>query len=114
MCVNTQLCSWLPTPHEWPGRAGQWAPSPAQWVQSAKMSSHWEVPKWILPVPSPHPHPLPSAKSGRPPPTLAKFSSSGPPTGLGGVKTLECEQLKSTGFFVKHPTNELEIAPVPL
>eukprot|EP00962_Isochrysis_galbana_P058701 scaffold31866_cov101-Isochrysis_galbana.AAC.3 len=27
--------------------------------------------------------PLPSAKSGRPPPTLAKFSSSGPSTGLG-------------------------------
>eukprot|EP00962_Isochrysis_galbana_P005055 scaffold1393_cov111-Isochrysis_galbana.AAC.3 len=27
------------------------------------------------------PTPLPSAKSGRPPPTLAKFSSSGPSTG---------------------------------
>eukprot|EP00962_Isochrysis_galbana_P048616 scaffold20339_cov120-Isochrysis_galbana.AAC.2 len=37
------------------------------------------------------PTPLPSSKSGRPPPTLAKFSSSAPPTGLGGVKTLECE-----------------------
>eukprot|EP00962_Isochrysis_galbana_P003511 scaffold990_cov118-Isochrysis_galbana.AAC.2 len=30
------------------------------------------------------PNLLPSAKSGRPPPTLAKFSSSGPSTGLGG------------------------------
>eukprot|EP00962_Isochrysis_galbana_P000662 scaffold188_cov107-Isochrysis_galbana.AAC.9 len=40
------------------------------------------------------PTPLPSSKSGRPPPTLAKFSSSAPPTGLGGVKTLECEQPK--------------------
>eukprot|EP00962_Isochrysis_galbana_P018824 scaffold5458_cov131-Isochrysis_galbana.AAC.3 len=46
------------------------------------------------------PTPLPLAKSGRPPPTLVKFSSSGPPTGLGGVKTLECEQLKITGFFL--------------
>eukprot|EP00962_Isochrysis_galbana_P004401 scaffold1214_cov136-Isochrysis_galbana.AAC.12 len=62
----------------------------------------------------PVPTPLPSSKSGRPPPTLAKFSSSGPPTGLGGVKTLECEQLKSTGFFVNNTTKELEIVPVPL
>eukprot|EP00962_Isochrysis_galbana_P022237 scaffold6620_cov110-Isochrysis_galbana.AAC.1 len=62
----------------------------------------------------PVPTPLPSAKFGRPPPTLAKFSSSTPPTGLGGVKTLECEQLKITGFCVKHTTKELEIAPVPL
>eukprot|EP00962_Isochrysis_galbana_P017004 scaffold4876_cov148-Isochrysis_galbana.AAC.3 len=45
------------------------------------------------------PTPLPSSKSGRPPPTLAKFRSSGPPTGLGGVKTLECEQLKSTAVL---------------
>eukprot|EP00962_Isochrysis_galbana_P027064 scaffold8469_cov112-Isochrysis_galbana.AAC.3 len=58
----------------------------------------------------PVPTPLPSAKSGRPPPTLAKNSSPAPPTGLGGVKTLECEQLKTTGFFVKHTTKELEIA----
>eukprot|EP00962_Isochrysis_galbana_P040713 scaffold14791_cov131-Isochrysis_galbana.AAC.1 len=38
------------------------------------------------------------------PPTLAKFSSSGPPTGLGCVKTLECEQPKSTGkslYYIK-------------
>eukprot|EP00962_Isochrysis_galbana_P008768 scaffold2441_cov121-Isochrysis_galbana.AAC.10 len=62
----------------------------------------------------PVPTPLPSAKSGRPPPTLAKFSSSVPPTGLGGVKTLECEQLKSTGFFVNNTTKKLEIDPVPL
>eukprot|EP00962_Isochrysis_galbana_P027691 scaffold8718_cov159-Isochrysis_galbana.AAC.1 len=61
----------------------------------------------------PAPTPLPSAKSGGPPPTRAKNSSPAPPTGLGGVKTLECEQLKSTGFFVKHTTKELEIAPVP-
>eukprot|EP00962_Isochrysis_galbana_P053009 scaffold24474_cov127-Isochrysis_galbana.AAC.3 len=37
------------------------------------------------------PTPLPSSKSGRPPPTLAKFSSSAPPAGLGGVKTLDLD-----------------------
>eukprot|EP00962_Isochrysis_galbana_P031201 scaffold10155_cov117-Isochrysis_galbana.AAC.2 len=62
----------------------------------------------------PAPTPLPSAKSGRPPPTPPKFCSPAPPTGLRGVKTLECEHLKTTGFFVKHTTKELEIAPVPL
>eukprot|EP00962_Isochrysis_galbana_P032129 scaffold10537_cov122-Isochrysis_galbana.AAC.4 len=78
-------------------------PSPAQWVQSAKMSSgsmgpigqnefpHWELGSPKMYTDGPVPTPLPSAKSGRPPPTLAKFSSSGPSIGLGGVKTLECE-----------------------
>eukprot|EP00962_Isochrysis_galbana_P047716 scaffold19645_cov140-Isochrysis_galbana.AAC.2 len=41
-----------------------------------------------------------------------------PPEGLNilgaGVKTLECEQLKSTCFFVNNTKKELEIAPVPL
>eukprot|EP00962_Isochrysis_galbana_P000949 scaffold263_cov120-Isochrysis_galbana.AAC.15 len=86
-----------------------------QWVRSAKISQN------EFPLGSPKmdtagsvPTPLPSAKSGRPPPTLVKFSFSGPSTGLGGVKTLECEQLKSTVFFVKHTTKELKIDPVPL
>eukprot|EP00962_Isochrysis_galbana_P010991 scaffold3079_cov107-Isochrysis_galbana.AAC.2 len=52
------------------------------------------TPKMDTDGPVPVPTPLPSAKSGRPPPTLAKFSSLGPSTGLGCVKTLECEQLK--------------------
>eukprot|EP00962_Isochrysis_galbana_P023205 scaffold6976_cov118-Isochrysis_galbana.AAC.2 len=47
--------------------SGQWAPSPAQWVQSAKMSSHWEVPKWILTVPSPPPSHRPNPGDPRRP-----------------------------------------------
>eukprot|EP00962_Isochrysis_galbana_P025448 scaffold7841_cov128-Isochrysis_galbana.AAC.6 len=91
MAANTQLYSWLPTPHQWPGRAGQWVPT--------KPGSMGPIGQNEFPLGSPKmdtdgsvPTPLPSSKSGRPPPTLAKFSSSAPPTGLGGVKTLECEQ----------------------
>eukprot|EP00962_Isochrysis_galbana_P020889 scaffold6130_cov112-Isochrysis_galbana.AAC.8 len=59
------------------------------------------------PVPTPSPRPNPADRH-RPSQNLA---ARAPRPGLRGVKTLECEQLKSTGNIVKHTAKELEIAP---
>jgi hypothetical protein len=53
--------------------------------------------------------PLPSGKSGRPPPTLAKFCASAALTELGVVKTLECEQLKIIRSVVNDTTRKPKI-----
>eukprot|EP00962_Isochrysis_galbana_P042209 scaffold15706_cov190-Isochrysis_galbana.AAC.1 len=64
-----QKYSWRRPPviGHWPGRAGQWAPSPAHWVRSARRAIHWEKTKCILPVPSPPPSPRPNPGDPRPP-----------------------------------------------
>eukprot|EP00962_Isochrysis_galbana_P028822 scaffold9150_cov120-Isochrysis_galbana.AAC.3 len=83
-----------PDPSSVAGASGSVGPKPGSMGPIGPKGYPLGNPKIV--TDGPVPTPLPSAKFGRPPPTLAKFSSSGPPTGLGGVKTLECEQLKST------------------